>query len=286
MLTEKADRSTPPRSGRIAVRTLGVTVAIQCADRGVLKLFAAHYGAMHAAGGAAALAYTIARRNGAWLVARDGTAPVPASDPGELLLHVDQDVIVQLQLLRPDLYFVHAGVLEIGGRSVMLVAPSGGGKSTTTWALVHHGFRYLSDELGPVELSSLSVHPYPRALLLKSAPPPSYPVPRSTLRTSRGFHLPSNALASGIREAPARLGAIFFLSRARRNVGPPPKRLSGAEAAARLYVNVLNPLAHPDDGLGAATHIARTIACFELLIGEPGAVVGSIEGTLDGLRRC
>jgi hypothetical protein len=33
-------------------------------------------------------------------------------------------------------------------RAAALVAPSGDVKSTTTWGLLHHGFKYLSDEFG------------------------------------------------------------------------------------------------------------------------------------------
>ena len=30
-----------------------------------------------------------------------------------------------------------------------------------TWALSHHGFRYLSDELAPIDPGTLRVHPFP-----------------------------------------------------------------------------------------------------------------------------
>jgi hypothetical protein len=46
----------------------------------------------------------------------------------------------------------------------MLVGESGSGKSTTAWALLHHGCCYFSDELGPVDLQTGEVYPYPHAL--------------------------------------------------------------------------------------------------------------------------
>jgi hypothetical protein len=272
-------------AGVLALRTLGINVRIRCADADTRTLLIAHYGRMRRPLARADLTYTVARPNGRLFLARDDVEPLAASNPGELLLLLDQDLIIQLQKRRPDLYFIHAGVLEFDSQAFMLVAPSGGGKSTTAWGLVHHGFRYLSDELGPVDLRTVTVHPYPRALSLKRRPPASYPLPRTTLSTSRGFHIATEAMSSGIRAAAAPLTAIFFLRYAPKAVGPSVNRLSAAQAAARLYANVLNALAHPEEGLDGAIRIASKTACFELSTGDLAATCGLVEATLDGLHR-
>jgi ABC-type cobalamin/Fe3+-siderophores transport system ATPase subunit len=79
-------------------------------------------------------------------------------------------------------------VLAFGHETVMLVGESGSGKSTTTWALLHHGCRYFSDELGPVDLQTGTVYPYPHALCLKDVPLKPYPLPRNTLYTARAVY--------------------------------------------------------------------------------------------------
>jgi hypothetical protein len=43
-----------------------------------------------------------------------------------------------------------------------------------------------------------------------------------------------------------------------------PNPVTAANAAARLFANALNPLAHANDGLDAAVAIAQAIPCFEL----------------------
>jgi len=43
---------------------------------------------------------------------------------------------IELQKLRSDLYFLHAAVLGFKGKACLLVAPSGGGKSLTTWGVI------------------------------------------------------------------------------------------------------------------------------------------------------
>lgn len=273
----------PPNT--LSLRTLDVNVSIRCPEARTRALLRAHYGWMQQSPDTADLAYTVARPDGRFLLEGDRAQPAEASDPGELLLRLDQDLIIQLQKRRPDLYFVHAGVLDYAGKALLLVAPSGGGKSTTTWALVHHGFRYLSDELGPIDLRTVKVHPYPRAIALKSRPPRSYPLPGGTLASSRGFHVAAAAMSGGIRTTAAPVGAVFFLRYAPHASAPSIERINTAQASARLYANVLNALAHPEDGLDGAIRIARRAACFELTSGDLTATCALVQATLDRLSR-
>lgn len=63
---------------------------------------------------------------------------------------------------------LHAAVVERGGRAVILPAPPGSGKSTLCAALVHRGWRLLSDELTLVGLDDGRVHPLVRPVSLKN----------------------------------------------------------------------------------------------------------------------
>src|SRR5262249_15342606 len=159
-----------------------------------------------------------------------------ASDDGDLLFQLEKEITIEIQKLRPDLYFLHAAVLEYHGLGLMLVAQSGGGKSTTAWALSHYGFRYLSDELAPIDLSTLQVLPYPHALNMKNLPPSSYSLPSETIWTSRTLHVPVEALPGGEQTAPTCLAAIFFVSY-RPEQEPCAIPISRAEAAVRLFAN-------------------------------------------------
>ena len=155
---------------------------MRCAESTTYALVTAAYGEMQGDASTIDLDYTVGQNgaDAAFYITRPGQKALKAPDNGTFLALFDKDIAIELQKLRCDLFFVHAAVLT-RGEAVMLVAKPGGGKSTLTWALLHHGFGFLSDELAPVDLDTLEVHPYPRTLALKREPPGTYPSPRRTL---------------------------------------------------------------------------------------------------------
>ena len=118
----------------LSLLVLGCHVRVQCQDAEIRALLMANYGHMQGSRGPATLQYTVARqaRSGGFLVSRAGREPLRAADPGMLLFLFEKDMTVELEKLRPDLYFVHAAVLALEHAAVMLVGESGRGKSTTT----------------------------------------------------------------------------------------------------------------------------------------------------------
>ena len=269
----------------LALSVLGRGVRVHCAEDAAAALLSATYGAMRGDAGTTDLEYTVrpgGGTTGGFVIERAGAEPIDAPDDAMLLAEFDADLAIQLQRLRPDLYVVHAAVLSHRHGAVMLVARSGGGKSTLSWALLHHGFAYLSDELAPIELASLDILPFPRALMVKRAPPASHPMTPRALRTTRGFHVPVAALPGAIVTRPAPLYAIFFLHYSQEHRHPDVRRLTPAEGAARLYANTLNSLAHAGQGLDGAIRITQARPCFLLMTAELGPSCALLAATLDG----
>lgn len=64
---------------------------------------------------------------------------------------------------------VHAAVVAREGLAAVLPAPPGSGKSTLCAALVHRGWRLLSDELALIDIEDGTVVPIPRPISLKGA---------------------------------------------------------------------------------------------------------------------
>ncbi|HEX6440174.1 MAG TPA: hypothetical protein VF182_23865 [Candidatus Binatia bacterium] len=268
---------------KLVFRIVGCVVLIECRDQAAAELIRANYAAMqiyHCAN--PDLVYAVWRRNGSqFCVARQGREPITAADEGELLFVLEKELTIELQKIRRELYFIHAAALSFAGQGFLIAAPSGTGKSTTTWALLHHGFDYLSDELAPVDLSSLRVQPYPHALCLKKEPPLPYSLPAQSVRTCSTLHVPVARLPNSLLAKPALLSALFFLEHCPELKMPTVDAITKAEAAARLFVNALNPLAHEQDGLAGAAVIAQRVPSFHLKSAALGLTCELVKSILD-----
>lgn len=270
---------------KLVFRLLGCVVEIDCRDRPAAELIRADYAAMQFHHGAKPdLEYKVWRRNGSqFCVARQGREPITAADEGELLFILEKELTIELQKIRRELYFLHAAALSLAGRALLIVAASGTGKSTTAWALLHHGFDYLSDELAPVALDSLRVQPYPHALCLKREPPLAYPLPVRSVRTSSTLHVPVTQMPSSAVSQTMPLSAMFFLEYCPELEIPTARKITRAEAAVRLFVNALNPLAHEQDGLAGAAIIAQSAPSFHLKSAELGLTCELVKAILSEL---
>ncbi len=241
-------------------------IRVECADRQAESLLNSNYGWFKKRIEDPQINYQITRQGAAegLSIARNGACPELARDDGDFLYMFEKDLTIETQKLRSDLYFIHAAVLELDGRGLALVAPSGYGKSTTTWGLLHYGFNYLSDELAPVDLTTMHVNPFPHALCLKAVPPNAYPLPKETIYTNYTAHVPAECLPCEETMEGVALDAIFFVKFIGGISDPLLKPMGKAEAVVRLFANALNPLAHPGDGLDGAVEIVSRTRCFEL----------------------
>ena len=266
----------------LTLNVLDRGVRLSCVDHETYGLLLILYRSLQGHPKWVDLDYTVGRAGtpATYFIERRGRARLTAPDDGTFLALLDDDVTIELQKLRRDLYVVHAAVVQYHAGAVMLVARSGGGKSTLCWALLHHGLGFLSDELAPVDLDTLTVYPYRRALVLKRDPAPAYPLPPAVLRTTRGFCVSADDMPGAIATTPSPLTAVFFLHHEGATSSPSVRALTPAEAAARLYANALNPLAHPGDGLDGTIRIATTRSRFDLVTGDLPATCELVTATL------
>jgi hypothetical protein len=93
--------------------------------------------------------------------------PVITGQPKDIAVHVlDAQIRARVALLAPALVFVHAGVVTVEGRAIVLPASNFAGKSTLVAALVRAGATYYSDEFAVLDADGC-IRPYPRPLSLR-----------------------------------------------------------------------------------------------------------------------
>ena len=83
------------------------------------------------------------------------------------------------RLARPEV-FVHAGVVAVDGKAILVPGRSGAGKTTLVRALVDAGATYYSDEYAVLDRAG-RVHPYARrpSVRVRTGAKERHPVPRS-----------------------------------------------------------------------------------------------------------
>jgi hypothetical protein len=79
---------------------------------------------------------------------------------------LDAELRKYIALHAPDHVFVHAGVVGVEDRAIMLPGRSFAGKTTLVAALVKAGAEYWSDEYAVLDADGL-VHPYPKPLSVR-----------------------------------------------------------------------------------------------------------------------
>jgi len=288
LLRQRRSHGAGSNARPLMLTVAGCAVRITCRSPGLFDVLLKGYGAMRRRSAAAGdLNYIVRRKRGrrSYCILRPGRRALRAADDGEFIFRFEKELTLELQRRRPDLYFVHAAALEFAGKGILLVAPSGGGKSTLTWGLLHYGFAYLSDELAPIDLRTLRVCPYPHALCLKQEPPRGFPLPASILRTRRTLHVPTTELPSRTLARSVPLGSVIFLKYSESEPSAAQlQRISKAEATTRLFAQALNPLAHSEDGLSAAAAIAGHAACYRLRFSDLSATCDLMANLLSDKR--
>ncbi|MDF7776832.1 hypothetical protein P1X14_16365 [Sphingomonas sp. AOB5] len=159
--------------------------------------------------------------------------PVDAPDIRLFLLGAGLGLLCHQRGVLP----IHASAIEIDGRAVMLAGSSGAGKSTLAAAFVRRGFRMLSDDVAPMQVTNGVTEILPslnRALLWRdSAERAAWPL--DTLEQARAeiakFSQPLGEAHVTVPLAPA---ALIHLNRADSSGEIMIQRVRGVEAVAGL----------------------------------------------------
>ena len=182
---------------------------------------------------------------------------------------------------------VHAAAAGNGRRAALFPAPSGSGKTTLVAGLLQRGLQYFTDETVAIDLASMVIHPYPRSLSVKEG---SWPVlstlrpdrPEDLLRFSAGqWHVDPRSIGDGGIAVPAPAAFVVaprFIAGATTRLEP----MSRADAVVMLARSCFNLGGHGAAGLDALAGVARSSACYRLVMGDLGTASALVDDVLHG----
>ena len=183
------------------------------------------------------------------------------------------------------LLMLHAAVVERGGRAMLLPAWPGHGKSTLCAALVHSGWRLLSDEFGLVRPGDGLLLPLARLIALKNASidiirrfAPDAHIGPLFQGTRKGTVAHVRPPADSVERAgePVRPGWLVFP----RWVPRAPLRLEPMEKAQAFLMvasNAFNYEVLGETGFRLVDAIVGSCACYTLSYSDLGEAVEALD---------
>lgn len=219
----------------------------------------------------------------------DGRAPhedMPARQ-GLAVLEWGLNLTIALRFHR--FLMLHAAVVERGGRALLLPAAPGHGKTTLCAALVHRGWRLLSDEFGLMRPGTVQLIPVPRPMPLKNESiavlhqfAPDAELGPVIPNTRKGDIVHVRPPVSSVRRAsdeavPAWLVFPRWVAGAPLRMGEIPK----AEAFMFLASNAFNYELHGEPAFVTLRDLVSQSSCYRLVYSDLVAAVDMLTGMAD-----
>ncbi|UCE58897.1 MAG: hypothetical protein JSU63_15825 [Phycisphaerales bacterium] len=194
----------------------------------------------------------------------------------EVLPYIEWTINWELAHVMRQYLQLHASSMEIDGRGVIFPGVSGSGKSTLTVGMITRGWRYLCDELALIHAKTLQIHPFPRAICIKT---PAFPVVESLGIRTRGarhyhkgfkgdvtFFNPLSIRPNSVgRVCPIRY--VIFPTYT-RGAAPALTPISRAQAVFDLHRVCFNLLGCRTLGVNVLAAMIRGADCYQLVSGE------------------
>jgi hypothetical protein len=176
----------------------------------------------------------------------------PVAGPFDLRLALgilDAELRMYIALHAPDHVFVHAGVVGVGERAIVLPGRSFAGKTTLVAALVQTGAEYWSDEYAVLDADGL-VHPYPKPLSVRIDDT------RST------DERPVESLGGRAGDRPLPVAVIAFTTY-RPGVAFAPRACTTGEGAVKLLEHSIAARSRPEQVLATVRRAASDAVILE-----------------------
>jgi hypothetical protein len=197
-----------------------------------------------------------------------GDAAVARSTEASVAVGVlDSRIRAEIAARAPDRVFVHAGVVAVDDRVIVIPGASFSGKTTLVGALIRGGASYFSDEFAVLDPDG-RVHPYPKPLSIRNGEER-----HATTETSAG------ELGAHTATESARIGVIA-LTTYKPDASWQPQTGTGAAAALALFSHAVVAREQPQRVMSV---VSKAVAGARLLESDRGEAAATAEALLSAL---
>lgn len=180
--------------------------------------------------------------------------------------------------LRPDLIWIHSGVVARPEGALLIVGASGQGKSTFVTHLCELGWQFLSDEMAPIDIRQGSVVPYPRSPLRRVNPGHNVGPQGIGELEKVGYAVPADRIA--MASVPIRAIVFPRFSHSSETV---IEKLSAGESSLELMRSCTNFPDHKAEAVTALARIATLAPCRRVMYGDGNDAANVLHRLNDGL---
>jgi hypothetical protein len=219
-----------------------------------------------------------------WLqVLRDDDALLTTETRDEALSYLLWSIYTRaVERLSGRYLLFHAGAVGLGGRGVLLPAASGSGKSTLVAGLMAAGLEYISDDVVPVDATSLRMSPFSKSVGVKRGslrplasvhPRLARDAPHLSAFGETVWHLlpPVDSWPAG----PATVDYVVvprYIKGARTTLTP----VARSAALMSLLDQSFNVRAHGGYGIARTVEMVRQADCYALTFGRLHEAVAAV----------
>lgn len=197
------------------------------------------------------------------LVYADGDQIIKTLKASQAVDALESDVQLFVAETAPHRVFVHAGVVALRDKAIVIPGRSFSGKTSLVAALVKAGAVYYSDEYAVLDERGL-VHNYSRRLAIRK---------KTRVTRTKRFDVEALGGRKGTKPLPV---AIVIVSKYREGARWRPRQLSDGEAALELMANTVSARRRPEAMLEAIRSVVSRATVFKGTRGETDQVVDFI----------
>jgi HprK-related kinase A len=206
----------------------------------------------------------------------DGRAPHEDMPAEQALAVLEWGINLVIALRAHRYLMLHAAIVERGGHAMVMPASPGHGKTTLCAALVHRGWRLLSDEFGLIPPERNQLQPIPRPMALKNesievirafAPEAEFGPVIPNTRKGTVSHVKPPAASLREAERAASVGHIVF-PRWVEGAALTLREVSRSEGFMFLAVNAFNYEVLGERAFRALREMVGTARCYRLFYSD------------------